>query len=61
MEQETQTVNRKQVNKLVNDFWKLHDQALAAGNTESAAGYAAQAFQLLELLPENAVFVSTQH
>lgn len=55
-----QQVNRAMVNKLVNDLWKLHDQAEKAGNTQKANDYAAQAFQLLEALPENTVYLQTQ-
>jgi hypothetical protein len=56
---ETETLNRKQITKLVNDFWKLHDQAQAAGKTDQANDYASQAFQLLSMLPENEIALST--
>lgn len=58
--QELTAEQRKHINKLVNDLWKLHDQALKEHKTDEAFQYSAQAFQLLGSLPENTIYLQTE-
>ena len=53
-------VTREQVNQAVNKLWKLHDKALEQGNESEADQYKQKAFELLELLPENRIYVTVR-
>lgn len=50
-----------EIESIIDDLWELHDEAKSVGDIESADGYAAHAFQLLEKLPGNVVYLTTQH
>lgn len=50
-----------QVDKLINEAWKNHDKALAAGLEGVAEAWKAEAFELLSRLPENEVYLKLQH
>lgn len=49
---------KKNVEKAINTLWSMYDEATQAGNTDLAENYKAKAFQLLEQLPENQVYLS---
>jgi hypothetical protein len=55
-----QKIDRKTIERTINRSWELHDEALKSGNTELARSYASQAFELLSVLPENEVYLSTK-
>jgi hypothetical protein len=50
----------KELEGSINDLWDLSDEARSAGNSGLADDYAAQAFQLLERLPQNEIYVKTK-
>lgn len=52
---------QNEIESTINDLWELYDEAKNAGDTDLADGYAAHAFQLLERLPSNVVYLTTQH
>lgn len=51
---------RKEIEHTLNLLWQMHDEAEGSGNKDLAADYASRAFQLLENLPENAVYLRTK-
>jgi hypothetical protein len=46
-----------QIETTINQLWDLHDEAQSKGDEMMASMYAAKAFQLLETIPENAVYL----
>lgn len=52
---------RTELETNINTLWELHDEAQNAGDKDLAADFASRAFQLLEKLPENLVYISTKH
>jgi hypothetical protein len=45
------------IEEAIDDLWYLHDEAKSVGDTTGAAAYAAQAFLLIERLPQNEVYL----
>lgn len=52
-----QPITREQITTAIDTLWALHDDAKRDGDTEKADAFSLEAFKLLELLPENTVFM----
>lgn len=52
---------RSEITSTIDHLWEMYDDAQNVGNTGLADDFASRAFQLLERLPENQVFLSTKH
>jgi hypothetical protein len=50
-------VTREQVTKAIDTLWTLHDEADQNGDEAKANGFKEEAFRLIELLPENQVYL----
>lgn len=48
---------KKQIELMINEAWKSHDAAFNQGDEKMAEFYKQAAFELLEKLPENAVYL----
>jgi hypothetical protein len=50
-------ITREQVTAAIDSLWALHDEAVEGGDQEKADQFSNEAFKLLELLPENQVYL----
>jgi hypothetical protein len=52
-----QPITREQITTAIDALWALHDEAEQHGDIEKADAFSLEAFKLLEMLPENAIYV----
>jgi hypothetical protein len=50
-------VTREDITKAIDQLWTLHDEAQDMGDEIKANKFSKEAFQLLELLPENQIYL----
>ena len=54
-----QTVTREQITQALNQLWDLHDKAVEKDDKVLAEQYKSEAFRVLEMLPENSIYLKT--
>jgi hypothetical protein len=54
-----QAITREQITQALNQLWELHDKAVEKDNQVLAEQYKSEAFKVLEMLPENSIYLKT--